>query len=648
MNLKEREKKVLSILLKQRNYLPAKFFTEELQVSTKTIYKDIANIKDFLQPYDLSIELAPRKGIRLHGSDSSRGKIKLVLSNVGDSQSVFDINYRRLFIFSKILFSASPQSYQSYADKFFISAQTIKKDVDAIDNYLRRVGAALKREHSGTIVTGSETTIQRAFKEYLEEYQAEVQLSSEQESELFDEAIIKVVEQFIANLNETDLPNAYIINSLKNGLLILINRVKNDRHYEENSNLLFSDMENMQLYMTALALSDQCNREMNIIFSESDMYYLCSLLLAHGIEPSIQETNPVINQSIKKMIQRMSLLIDVDLSQDNRLFNSLAAHISPMIFRLKIGVDIKNPLKEQIISQYSTMFTLVKYGAAAIEESFNVQLSDDEISFLTIHFQLAFEKIRLAKHILIVCPTGLGTSQLIYQRIRQNLPTVNIIEVIDFKEFQKKTLKDVDLIISTIKLSETQGVPVGYVSALPTSEEITAIIEKLSQIVAKEKSFKTEDIYSTSYSISAVLDPNFIFLNCDLQKQEDVLLFLNDRFYEKGFVTDKFKKAIFEREKLGSTGLSTGVAIPHADPTTVLETKPAIITLKRPVKWGDIEIRLVVLLAISEKDMPIAKTMIASIYDVLSSQEKIQRLLSCETKEEIITILRLEGNDKHG
>ncbi len=66
-------------------------------------------------------------------------------------------------------------------------------------------------------------------------------------------------------------------------------------------------------------------------------------------------------------------------------------------------------------------------------------------------------------------------------------------------------------------------------------------------------------------------------------------------------VTNDFKQSLYAREELGSTGLKTGVAIPHADPQTVKTTKLAFVTLPKAIKWGDTEVQLVVLLAIAEK-----------------------------------------------
>lgn len=100
-------------------------------------------------------------------------------------------------------------------------------------------------------------------------------------------------------------------------------------------------------------------------------------------------------------------------------------------------------------------------------------------------------------------------------------------------------------------------------------------------------------------------------------------------------VTNDFKQSLYAREELGSTGLKTGVAIPHADPQTVKTTKLAFVTLPKAIKWGDTEVQLVVLLAIAEKNMSEAKELIASIYDLFNSPEEIRWVVSSKNREEL-------------
>ncbi|EOA3532006.1 PTS sugar transporter subunit IIA, partial [Enterococcus hirae] len=68
----------------------------------------------------------------------------------------------------------------------------------------------------------------------------------------------------------------------------------------------------------------------------------------------------------------------------------------------------------------------------------------------------------------------------------------------------------------------------------------------------------------------------------------------------------------------------------------VVKTKISIITLKNKITWGDVDIRVVLFLAIAEEDMIQVKNMIALLYDVFVSPERIKSIASKETRNEII------------
>lgn len=640
MILKDREEKLLTVLIKENNFKPAKSIAILLDVSTKTIYQDINQLEKIVEQYDLSIEKKPRNGIRLNGSDTNKNKLIGDMQSQKEDSSIFNTDYRRIFLFSELLFATEIYSYAFYADKFYISIQTIKKDMDSIKEYVTQEGIELDKNRR---LIGQESTIQNVFKNYYEKHTITMSKKGTQGFTIFDNAITEVVDEFIQPFNHNKNQKNYLIYSLKNSIVIFLSRSILGNHCEKRSSSVFSEIENMQLYMTAYEFLEKCNKELDIFFKESDIYHLCSLLLAHGIKPNVPKVNCLLKETIGTFIHQMSLLINLDLSKDDDLFNSLLSHIAPMIFRLNMGVTIKNPLKKQIIAQYSTMFNIVKYSVHLLEEVFEVEITDDETSFLTIHFQLAFEKINSTKHILVVCPNGLGTSQLIYQRIKQTLSVNNVIEKLDFNEFETKNLAGVDLIISAVKLPEQTTVPVSYVSVLPTYEEISIINKKISKIISIEKNFEDETSQLQSYSIDMILDSKLIFLHEVFQSKEEIFKHISHFLFKRGAVTDKFETAIFERENIGSTGLNTGVAIPHADPKTVIKTSLVIMTLEKPIVWGNTTIHVVVMLSIAEKDMSIARTLISSIYTILSSKENIDKIANYTKKDEIIQFLKQKG-----
>ena len=46
----------------------------------------------------------------------------------------------------------------------------------------------------------------------------------------------------------------------------------------------------MKLYMVAVSFAERIESELAVSLAETDIQYICSLLLAHGIEPYMQIT----------------------------------------------------------------------------------------------------------------------------------------------------------------------------------------------------------------------------------------------------------------------------------------------------------------------------------------------------------------------
>ena len=72
----------------------------------------------------------------------------------------------------------------------------------------------------------------------------------------------------------------------------------------------------MKLYMVAVSFAERIESELAVSLAETDIQYICSLLLAHGIEPYMQitekrEANVI--ETTEEMIEKMSRLLDTDL-----------------------------------------------------------------------------------------------------------------------------------------------------------------------------------------------------------------------------------------------------------------------------------------------------------------------------------------------
>lgn len=70
---------ILHLLLNKQNYLSVGAISEEVFASNSTILRDLDYLEKYLEGFDLKIERAPRKGIRLQGSEISFRIIKAEL-----------------------------------------------------------------------------------------------------------------------------------------------------------------------------------------------------------------------------------------------------------------------------------------------------------------------------------------------------------------------------------------------------------------------------------------------------------------------------------------------------------------------------------------------------------------------------------------
>lgn len=147
--------------------------------------------------------------------------------------------------------------------------------------------------------------------------------------------------------------------------------------------------------------------------------------------------------------------------------------------------------------------------------------------------------------------------------------------------------------------------------------------------------------------IKKIVNKNLIILDCNLDTKEAVIEELVVLLENEKFISSKelFLKEVLEREKLSSTGLEKGIAIPHGKSKYVIEPKIAIARTKKPIKdWKSIdeknEVNLVFLLAIPEKEKKSPYVnMLSDLSTYFLADGFIEKLQNANTKEEMFEIL---------
>ena len=104
-----------------------------------------------------------------------------------------------------------------------------------------------------------------------------------------------------------------------------------------------------------------------------------------------------------------------------------------------------------------------------------------------------------------------------------------------------------------------------------------------------------------------VLKSENVMLGMFASSKEEALEKMINTLYQNGVLTDKtaFTEDVLNRERVSSTGIGSGIAIPHGKSAHVKETAVAVARLVIPIKWEEDEdepVKFIVLLAVNEND----------------------------------------------
>jgi fructose-specific phosphotransferase system IIA component len=108
---------------------------------------------------------------------------------------------------------------------------------------------------------------------------------------------------------------------------------------------------------------------------------------------------------------------------------------------------------------------------------------------------------------------------------------------------------------------------------------------------------------------------------------------------------EEVRKAVFEREKIMSTGVGKGLAIPHAKTKAVTENLAAFALLEEPLDFDSIDgdpVRLVFLLVGPESNNSQHIKLLSRISRLMNSGSFRETILNCTSKDGILNAFQDE------
>ncbi len=144
--------------------------------------------------------------------------------------------------------------------------------------------------------------------------------------------------------------------------------------------------------------------------------------------------------------------------------------------------------------------------------------------------------------------------------------------------------------------------------------------------------------------ISKYLNPDLV-LFLEAQGRDEVLDTMINRLSTQSKLTDvqTFRHAIMEREKIVSTGIGMGIAIPHAKLPEYDDFFIAIAVLQKGVEWHALDgapVRLIFMIGGPDDKQTDYLQILSSLTVALKDEERRKKILMMTSPEAIIELFK--------
>jgi fructose PTS system EIIBC or EIIC component len=147
--------------------------------------------------------------------------------------------------------------------------------------------------------------------------------------------------------------------------------------------------------------------------------------------------------------------------------------------------------------------------------------------------------------------------------------------------------------------------------------------------------------------ISDILSADVIAVNMDVADKDDAIKKIIDLSSKSGKILDleKVTHTINEREKLVSTGVGKGFAIPHGKTDAISDVVASFVITKEPIDFDSIDgepVRFIFLLIGKENLLNTHIKLLSRISRLMNKDEFREALLEAASSEEVLKIFRDE------
>lgn len=368
-------------------------------------------------------------------------------------------------------------------------------------------------------------------------------------------------------------------------------------------------------YEITLDMEDKCELALLCDGEKGYHYQQANAYLDHEVSVSLYHA-----------LKEISDVFLIDFT-DEKLLNRLLFHMQHLYRRIKDRKVKRNLSVVEIKVRYPILFDIAVYLSSLIANDLNIEIAEDEITFLALHIGSFLDDHKQDNHQIktkLNLSGYLDREEIMIEALKKyfNDELALLTDSVDDKK--------VELLLSTEKIVENQNYESVQIHEFLTKKDIMLIREAINRL--KYKKYR----YFLSTFLPQLIPENaFLILEGSLSKC-DVFLEIGAWFFDNQFTKQGFSEKLFERESLASTAFNSGIAIPHAIKYEGKKTGMLILKPEIPLKWDDQNISLIISFTINPDDAICFNQLFPDLVDVLTEKYNIAYLVASKNRGEFL------------
>ncbi len=484
ISLTTRQRDILKLLLERNRPIGSVEMSGMLHLTPRQVNYSVQGVKVWLHQHNFDLATVPGVGFSVSISpDQARTLIDEINVRSG-MQIVLNVSQRQQLLALFLLIQVEPFILSQLEQITQISRTTLLKDLDEIENWLKiRQVMLVRKPHFGFQISGSEHDRQQAMAEVL---WGETDFSEDPVSEIThaeglvfnlqgDAALLPLVEHInrwlssmrmrrmimIVAKSEEQLGGRFTDDAVLHLALVLAImdvRLRNKQHLEVDKKLL-DWLQTTRIWPIASYVARHLGRDVNVTWLPADVASLAMEMLSaprNEILLGELDRNDEFSSLIEKLMEFISEAFEISkMKHDRALQNGLLNNIIPAFYRKRFNLWFPVALNNASLpEQHEQEKAIAEAVAKMVEENTGLTLPQSEINNLVILLRAAFIRNRTYRFskVIVVCPSGMATAQLLIARLNARFPYLNNLEVISLRDLMPNLVAAADLVLTTVPL----------------------------------------------------------------------------------------------------------------------------------------------------------------------------------------------------